>query len=570
MAAESDRCVGASNVTLVGGKATVTGKTDGAQNEYASAIRCGGKIPLVGPQRYFKVDLTQGKYYRFTLTPQFKGAIYIFSECSQNIINSDCSSGGKGGDLAGPVTSAGQTATLTFTPDGTGTYYLGVDSATIADAGAFSLSIEELAAPTNATCKTAQALTLSSGSVAVKGSTLAAANEFSSLVSCGLGINFSGPQIYYTVPLTKGLWYRFSLSPDFSAALWLANAKGSCQYSNINIDCGGIGGSVLPLVAKGKTGQVAFSPLMSGDYIVAVDSLSLLDQGNFTLKVETFTPTTNMVCAGAGKVTLTNGKGSVKGTTIGAINDLGAHVTCGALPSLVGGQRYHSVDLLAKAYRLQLKPQFASVLALGKSCLTLPADCGSSGLSGGAVAVGAGSAGSVLITPPTAGTYVVAVDSATVSGAGSYELVIQEDKAPTNGSCGTPGALALGQSPASELGDTAPLKNDLKGVKCGHSSGPWSGPGAYFKVSLLQGKTYTVTVTPEKTFDPALYAFAAATACNAPAVNAACTGNASDMVGAGVAESLTITPAAASDMILVVDSWSASEVGRYTLSISWK
>ena len=562
--------MGASRVTLSGGKATVTGNTSGAKNEFSGAIRCGAKVPLAGPQHYYKVDLTSGRYYRFTLTPQFEGALYIFSECSQNIINSDCSSGGKGGDLAGPVAS-GKTATLTFTPDATGTYFFAVDSASVADAGTFTLNIEELSPPTHATCKTAKALTLSSGAATVTDTTLGAANEFSSLLTCGLSLKFKGPQVYYSLSLTKGQWYRFSLTPDFSAALWLANAKGNCSYNNINVDCGGIGGTVLPLVAAGKTGQVAFAPLASGSYILAVDSLSLSDLGNFTLKVESFVPTDNMVCSGASKVTLASGKGIAKGTTVGAINDRGAHVTCGSLPSLVGGQRYHSVDLLATAYRLQLKPQFSAVLAVGKSCLSLPADCGSSGLSGGAVDVGSGSEGTVVFTPSSAGTYVVAVDSGTVTGAGSYELLIQEDKPPKNGTCGTPSTLHLGTgSPASELGNTAPLKNDLAGVKCGHSGGPWSGPGAYFKVSLLKGKTYTVTVTPEKTFDPALYAFPAATACDATSVNAACKGQASDKIGAGVSETLTIAPSAAVDMILVVDSWSASEVGRYTLSLSWK
>jgi len=568
--AGTDRCVGASQITLSSKTATVTGSTSGANNEFASAIRCGAKAPLAGPQRYYKVALTRGKYYRFTLTPQFKGALYIFSECSQNIINSDCSSGGKGGVLAGPVTSAGQAATTTFTPTASGTYYLAVDSLAATEAGAFALKIEELGTPTNGTCKKAQALTLSSGSVTIKGTTLGAANEFSSLITCGLGVKFQGPQVYYSISLTKGTWYRFSLSPDFSGALWLANAKGSCLYNNINVDCAGMGGTVLPLVSKGATGMVAFSPAVSGSYILAVDSLSLTQQGNFTLKVESFSPTDNAVCAGASKVTLSGGKGVAKGTTSGAVNDRGAHVTCGALPPLVGAQRYHSVDLLAKPYRLQLKPTFAAVLALGKSCLTLPADCSSSGLSGGAVSVGAGSAGTILFAPGQAGTYVLAVDSATVTGAGSYELQIQEDQPSTNGKCGTPGSLTLGQSPASELGDTSALKNDLKGISCGLASGPWVGPGAYYKVKMLAGKTYTVTLAPEKTFDPALYAFPAATACTAAAVNTACKGKASDQVGVGKTETVTVTPTASADMILVVDSWNASEVGRYTLTVSWK
>jgi hypothetical protein len=78
-----------------------------------------------------------------------------------------------------------------------------------------------------------------------------------------------------------------------------------------------------------------------------------------------------------------------------------------------------------------------------------------------------------------------------------------------------------------------------------------------------------VSLTPEPTFDPSLYAFPAPTGCTAQAVNAACQGSASDNLGAGLGESITLTPSVDSVYILVVDSWSASEVGKFTLGISW-
>lgn len=567
--AGSDRCVGASNITLVSGAASVTGNTAAAKNEFSGAIRCGGAVPFVGPQHYYKIALTRAKFYRFTLTPQFKGVLYLFSECGKNIINSDCSSGGASGDLAGPVAAGGQ-ARITFSPDDTGTYYLGVDSASSADAGTFTLKAEELAAPKNASCKTAQALTLAAGKATVSGTTLGATNEFSTTLNCGLGVSFIGPQVYYAATLTKGAWYRLSLTPKFSGALWVASDKAQCKYTNINVDCGGIGGTVLPLVSSGKTGQVAFSPMASGKYIVAVGSPVAKASGDFSLSIEAFTPSGNMVCAGATKVLMTGDKGSVKGTTVGSLNDTGAAVMCGNLPPLVGPQRYHQVDLNAKPYRLQFKPTFPAILTLGKTCASLPADCGTNGLAGGAIAVGPGATGTLIFAPPSAGTYLLSVDSAAVTGQGSYEVLIQEDKKPTNGACGAPGTMTLAGSPTSELGDTSALKNDLTGVSCGLKTGALVGPAAYFKVSLLGGKTYTVTLTPEKTFDPALYAFPAATTCAVAAVNIACKGTASDKVGAGVTETLTFKPSSKTDMILAVDSWSPSEVGRFTLTVSWK
>jgi len=89
-------------------------------------------------------------------------------------------------------------------------------------------------------------------------------------------------------------------------------------------------------------------------------------------------------------------------------------------------------------------------------------------------------------------------------------------------------------------------------------------------VSLKSGRTYTVTLSPETSFDPALYAFEASTSCATAAVNTACKGQSSDKIGGGLQETLTLALSKDTEMVLVVDSWSPSEVGKFSLNISWK
>lgn len=566
----NQRCLGAKALTFTAGKATVSGTTAGADNEFSDGIRCGEASGFGGPQRYHKLALSSGRTYRLELTPQFDAVLYLFSDCSQNLINADCSSGGATGLFSGAV-SKGSTSRMLFTAPATGSYRLAVDSASSAQAGAFALTVTELASPTHRTCLAAKPLTLSGGKATVNGTTIAAANENSTLVGCGLGVSFDGPQVYYSVALTKGSHYRLSLSPKAHAAgLYLFNKQGACKYANINADCGGLTGTVLPLVSQGSTGVSAFSPVQSGTYILAVDALDPKAWGDFSLTVESFTPAAGAACAQAKLLTLAAGKASASGSTSAMANDLGAHVRCGSTPPLLGPQAYYQVALEQKTYQLALKASFGAVLAVAKSCLTLPADCGSSGLSGARLKVLAGVQGSLQFTPPTAGTYLVVVDSTSTAAHGSYDLLVQEYVKPTHGACAKPRTLTLpAASPLTELGHTGPLANDLIGVTCGLSASAWSGPQAYYKLALKGGTSYTVTLTPQATFDPALYAFAASTGCTAAAVNAACKGQASDVVGAGKAETLKLSPAKDSEVVLVVDSWSPSEVGGFTLQVAW-
>lgn len=567
---KNDLCVGATALAFAaGGTLTHSASTVGARNDFGDAIRCGGTTALSGPQRYYRITLTAGRHYRFTLAPGFSALLYLFTACSKTIINTDCTSGGATGGVVGPI-AAGGSGSLDFVPGASGEYVVAVDSKKTSDAGTFTLTVRETQPPQNSRCAAPSALDISSGKATVKASTLGAANDFQKTLTCNLGKEFDGPQLYYKVALTAGSWYRLSLSPQFAGGLWVAGSGANCLAQNINLDCGGVTGTVLPLVDKGKTGSTLFRPLLSADYVVAVDALDPQAAGDFSLTVEKVTPAGNTVCSGATPLSLSGGKVALQGSTAGAENDSGAALRCGTAAPLLGPQAYYAVTLDGgKTYLVSLKAQFSAALALGAACSTLAADCSSGGLSGGYFPAPTGLRRTLRYTPTSGGPHLIAVDSPEPGASGSFELLVQEYSAPQNGACATPKTLTLGStSPLTELGDTGPLKNDLAGVSCGLSNGPFAGPQAYYRFTPPAAKSVTVTLTPESSFDPALYAFSAATSCSATAVESACTGTASDTVGKGKIETLTLA-AGSSDWIVVVDAWSPSETGSYTLTLSW-
>jgi hypothetical protein len=563
-----DRCEGGQQLAFVGGSATVSGDTGPAVNEFGQAIRCGGPVPYVGPQHYYRVQLKEGYSYRFRVQATFEAVTFLVPACSANAINADCGSNGASGDAVGPVPT-GAVATLVFTATSSGDHVFAIDSLSLDQKGSYLLHAEEFAPPSNGQCQTAQALQTSGSQLTIEGSTLAAKNEFLQQISCGMGLSFDGPQVYYALQLAQGSWYRFSLSADFTAGLYLFKGAAGCVEGNVNVDCSTFGGTVLPEVLPGQVLQTAFSPTVTGAHVLAVDSIQPDQSGDFTVVVESYSPPGNMVCSAAEGLPIKDGVGTVVGSTASFLNDQGAHVYCGASARFLGPQAYYKVNLGKTPYRFRLAPKFNAVMALGGSCQTLAADCGSAGLAGAVLPVPPGSEGTLVFAPSAAGSFVVAVDSTTPAESGEFRLTVEDASADGNDLCSTPKSLSV--PPGATLsfaGDTGPLKNDLSGINCGQPNGPWPGPQAYYRLPVPGGVTAAITLVPTATFDAALYAFPAATACEAAAVNQACSSWTSDHLGGGKTESLALAPLTDTDYIVVVDSWSPSEVGSFTLQVA--
>ena len=134
--------------------------------------------------------------------------------------------------------------------------------------------------------------------------------------------------------------------------------------------------------------------------------------------------------------------------------------------------------------------------------------------------------------------------------------------------CAKPKKLTFSGGKASISDTTAGASDQWPKLGCGNANGPWAGNQLYYRVTLNAAKAYRVTLTPAKGYDAALYAFAAKTACKAAAVNGACAGFDSDVIGAGKVERLTFSPASSGDWVVAVDGHVKGAGGAFTLEVA--
>jgi len=144
---------------------------------------------------------------------------------------------------------------------------------------------------------------------------------------------------------------------------------------------------------------------------------------------------------------------------------------------------------------------------------------------------------------------------------------------PSNARCSAARLITLNNGRATVKGDTLGAKNEFgTSVNCGNAMGPWKGPQLYYKVKLTAGKTYKITMDPDKG-DMSLYAFPASTACSASAINFACAAYSRDMPDLpggvnGKAESLLLTPKTTGAWIVAADAYDKYQVSKFTLTIA--
>jgi len=428
-------CAEAQRLTFSGGSVSVSGDTSTGVNEYGSSVNCGQKsMTLNGPQRYYIVKLTKGQDYRYSLLSEFSYArMVIFFACGASQINTDCGSNGKTGDISGEIHS-GKTGVLFFRPTTDGDYYLAVDSTNTGGyaQGKYTLTIEEFTTPYNSACSKAKALSLSTGKVEVQGTTSGAQNEYGSSIACGHSYyTYSGPQVYYRVPLSAAKSYVFTLKPKFDNARFYVFGN-QCDAGAINKDCSskGYSGEVSGSISPGGYGIKIFSPATSGDFTVAVDSTAPKFFGGFSLTIEEFVPPSNGTCAKAKSVSLVSSKLTIKENTIGVKNEFGLQIKCGGTQPALGPQVYYSLALKSsKSYQFTLTPSFpAHMYLFCGSCAPaqVQIDCSSKGATGDHTFTYSGQAKSIFFSPAIDGTYHVAVDSGGELYYGPFTLDITE------------------------------------------------------------------------------------------------------------------------------------------------
>lgn len=151
-----DRCAHAKTLKLVNGKLTEQGDTSPMTNEFLQ-LKCGGAVALAGPQAYYKVSLAGGETYEVKVKPgTFDAYLYIFSPmaaCKEQAMDKDCSSKGLTGDLSA-LAKKGSSQSVLFKAPGSGLYYIAVDSASKAQTGSFTLTVELSCARLDDACNT--------------------------------------------------------------------------------------------------------------------------------------------------------------------------------------------------------------------------------------------------------------------------------------------------------------------------------------------------------------------------------------------------------------------------------
>jgi hypothetical protein len=563
-------CAKAAFVPLVNGAAQVAGTTQGAPNEYGTAINCGSLTTTYnGAQRYYKFSLTAGKSYRFTFADNYSSErMYIFNACGIAAINAACGSGGKTG-----ATTVGTENDLVFTPTTSGDYIVALDSTSTAGnaSGPFTLTVQEFTPPTNTSCQTAQQLTLTAGKVSVTGTTATSQNEFGTQVNCGFGNTvLSAPQVYYKVAMTAGTGYRITMtSRYFNGRFYVFGA--SCNPTDINNDCGssGAGGLISADIDTNQTRTSIFTPTISATYTIAVDGTSPTQAGDFDLSIEEFATPKNTTCATAQTITLTGGTATVKGTTLGAQNEFGTQIRCNQPPqvNMAGPQVYYKVALTAgKSYKLTYSPQYPGRWYLfGAVCqpAQINTDCAASGIGGDLV--NTGDTMTRTYSPTVSGTYTIAIDSRNTNNFGDFELKVEEFTPPKNGTCAQAQTLTLQGGKASVKGDTTGIANQFGNqIRCSQQFG-LEGGQVYYKVALKAAETYRVSLTPQ--FPSRWYFFG--TTCTAQQINTDCAqyGPGGNLVNAGDTGSAFFKPAADGTYTIAVDARTASWFGTFDLAI---
>jgi hypothetical protein len=575
------KCATPDAVALINGKATITGSTLGLTNEFGTDIDCTGFTDFDGPQAYYELDAKAGKYYDISVTPQFSAYVYAFSSTncgSSPGINGDCGSQGATGFEDGSI-SSGSTRNIVFKPTAPGKYTLAIDSSAPTTNGDYTIVIEEKDAPTNDTCTTATPLSFTAGKATVKGTTKGAANENGSSIDCTGSSDFVGPQVYYSFTAQASKGYKISLSPSFASYLYVYT-QGACGAlaSAINAACGsnGADGDVVGPISA--SGTMLFKPVNAGTYIIAVDSSSASNLGDFDLTVEELDPPANQTCAAATPVSFTNGKLTIQGTTAFGSDEFPGVVNCGKSSPFDGPQAYYSYSATAGSnYWVQLNSTFdnAYLYVFSGACTgaNIQASC-SSGTSGAVLGpVNTGSK-AIYLKAPAAGTFTLAVDS-DLTGAndefGDFTVNVEEFTTATNATCAAAQQITLTNNSAQVSGFTVGTADEFAGlVKCGGTTAFAAGQ-TYYKVDLTAGLEYTFTISAD--FAAKAYYFRGAANCAATAIETDCAGTTAGDGGllsitAGGQKKVTFIPTVSQPYYIAVDGAAASDEGRYQISIS--
>jgi hypothetical protein len=587
-------CTAPTPITLIAGKAVISGTTLGTTNEFGTSLNCGTIVD--GPQAYYELDVQAGIGYKLTLKPTFSSYWYVVQKSScgnTTAMNGDCDSGGASGAEGGFVSSTSTGDTIAFTPSAPGKYLIAIDSSAPTTFGDFTLEVETFTKPANNKACSATPITLTNGAATINSTTFGAGNEFGVTstdgINCDITTLFDGPQVYYELDVKAGKGYKIRLTPKtFSSAYLYTFQKGSCAArAAIDAQCGsgGQSGARVGSIFTNSTGEMLFAPTTPGIYVIAVDTS---DQntagGDFTLEVEEFDIATNTTCGASAPLTLVNGEVTVTDTTGFAQNEYSGvncrdQLSTSTSQPLSGPQLYYSLNMDAtKGYEIELSSQYANaylyVFDGAKACSVsnIEADCLSQGATGQGRGPLSTTSGKLFFVPPTSGTYKIAVDSYLVGG--DFTLEVKEVPVPANTTCATAKALTLTAGKASDAATTAFAADEYASLQCktqgsGATSSVLDGGQLYWSVTLDATKEYAISATTDFA-DGYLYVFDGTKACSAANIQTDCQSGGTSGIGKGTISAGKGTayfqPAASGTYKIAVDSYGA--YGNVTVEVT--
>jgi hypothetical protein len=412
----NDTCAKAQALAWSGGTATTSGTLTGAANTVTLGSTDCAQIGTPGPDLFYSVDLKAGTGYTITATASLKLSLYVFTDCAK--VAATCVAGD-------PYYNS-----LKLTAKTTGKHIIGVDygqpSLPPGAPATFTLTVKSFTPPANDSCAKAQALSFSNGKATATGSLDDAGNTVNLPSSSCVKTTTPGPDLFYSFPVTAGQGYRVTAT---STAAKLLSLYAFTDCAKVASTCLA-GNDSYPSTPGSYT--LSFIAASGGSVLLGVDLFYALTPGfpshTFSLTVEQFTPAANSTCAQAQALSFSAGVAKATGDTSASSNDL-AGVKCSGTSTFDGPQLYYSVALKAGVtYEASLTPAssfdaalYAFPAAVGCTATAINPACYYTYSS----APGPGLPEKVKITPTTAGDWILAVDSNSVTSAGTFTLEVK-------------------------------------------------------------------------------------------------------------------------------------------------
>jgi hypothetical protein len=507
---------------VVDASGSYSGNTLTSVDHISEVSACTG-FPETGPDLAYRISLAAGDRIRATLhpgDPVWDGALYLLSDCMN--VSTSCLAGSDSGT---------PDEQIDFTAAAAGVFYLIVDGYAGAG-GPFALTVDLIpAAVPNDLC--AGAIDVGAGGT-FTGSTQAAHNDYDPGSGGCTGFSETGPDVAYRVSLQAGDRLVASLDAPWDSALYVLT------------DCGSPASSCAAGSDSGNPEHVDFTAMSAGTYFLIVDGYGTA-AGAFLLDVRVSPPVSGGDSC-TDPVQVPAGGGSFQSTTAGLMSPYAPSTSCtGAAepgPERVYGITAGAGDVVTAA---------ADFAAGVDGALFVFSDCANlTTCLAGADRAGPGGSEFLRFVGSAAGHYYLIVGGADASG-GMHNLDVSEY---TGNGCANAAPLDLTGAP--EFMSTAGKINNYSPNSGGCTGFTEAGPDRAYSVNLRAGDQVNATVTPDGSYDVALYLVS-----NCSDINGSCIAGV-DRSTSGP-ETLGAVVAQAGLYYLIVDGFDAGAGGTGTI-----